>query len=159
MRFGGVGPGSSSEIEPRCDCAMSKSAMASRPKLASRFLLRDAMERAEAPNQFRGIDADDTPIRYGFLQNLQSAVIIGMAKGRKQHNSVRHVEVRVARGKPLPPVLHHARHRQFNNSKRLARLIAQGAETLQIVLENREVRIRAVRFHHRYARGRIDKAG
>ena len=57
------------------------------------FLLADAVEAAQAPDEFGGVDPHDAMLGKLALENVQRAAVIGVAVGRHADQTVGEVEV------------------------------------------------------------------
>src|ERR1035437_1753358 len=68
-----------------------------------RLLLRHAVQRAQAPDQLRAVDAHHFPIRELSGEDGQRRAIVWVVEGGRQHQSVGDVKVGVA-GRQLPSV-------------------------------------------------------
>src|ERR1035437_6078811 len=87
--LGAVGPTDSYDVETGVD----------RPRYASRrLLLRHAVQRAQAPDQLRAVNAHHFPAGEVLAQYGQRRAIVGVVEGRCQHQPVGDVEVGVAGG-------------------------------------------------------------
>src|SRR6185437_12080089 len=64
-------------------------------------LLRDAVERPEAPHQVGAVDADDLAAGKDSGERGQGSLVPRRVVGGHQHDAVGDVEVRVAGGEPL----------------------------------------------------------
>src|SRR3954452_7530957 len=88
------------------------------------LLLRQAVDRAKAPDEFGAIDADDSVLREVALKNFGRALIVlSAAVGRHEHRAVDEVEVRVRGRESLAVVLHDAGHGELDDAERLSVLI------------------------------------
>src|SRR5437764_2720943 len=61
------------------------------------LLLRQTMERTQAPDEFAAIDREDLASGEGGLQDRDRFLVVRISKRRQQHAAVRDVEIRVAR--------------------------------------------------------------
>src|SRR3954463_10709649 len=77
-----------------------------------RLLLREAVKGSQAPNQFPAINWDDLATREGLLHHRDGPLVMGIRIIRKQHDLVRDIEIRIARGQPDSVPHDLARHRQ-----------------------------------------------
>lgn len=92
--------------------------------LSCRYLLREAVEGAQAPDQIGAIDADHLAGGKEFLQNLLGALVVGMVEEGQQHDMISDIEIGITGRKALPLVDDGWRHRQGDDLQRLAVLIA-----------------------------------
>ena len=88
-------------------------------------LLRDAVKRAEPPDQLRGINSNHAPVLEHELEDLNRFLIITVPVSRHEHLFVRDVKIRVTGGQPLSIVFDQSTGWQLNNTQRLAVLVAQ----------------------------------
>src|SRR5437660_1790754 len=123
-------------------------------RASKRLLLADAMEGAEAPDQFGGINAQNAAVWKSFLQDGQGLGVVGMTISRDQDNLVGDVKVGVARGKALAAIFNDSRHGQLDNIQWPPVLIAHQAESPQILAQDRVIRVRGIFLDHRDHGGR-----
>ena len=85
------------------------------PWPSRRLLLHHAVQRTQAPDQLRAVDAHYFPAGELLRENGQRRAIVGVVEGRRQHQPVGDVEVGVAGGQ-LPAVKpQRARHGELDH--------------------------------------------
>src|SRR5262245_10968902 len=109
--------------------------------LARRFLLRNAVEGAETPNQFSAVDADNAAAGKLALKDFNGFGVARVPICRDGDQSIGDVKVRVAGGKTAALVFQATGHRQFNDAERPALRVACGAEQFEILPERGVVRV------------------
>src|SRR5262249_9780004 len=62
-----------------------------------RLLLRQAVQRAQAPDEIHRVDPDHLAVREALREHVQRNAIVAVVERRHDHHAVRDVEVRVAR--------------------------------------------------------------
>ena len=62
-----------------------------------RLLLREAVQRAEAPDQIHGVDAHNGTVAEQFAQNAKRHAVVRVVKGRDDDGGVANIKIRVAR--------------------------------------------------------------
>src|SRR6267378_8331313 len=63
----------------------------------SRLLLRETVERAEAPDEITGVDSYDGTVWEAFPEDAERHAILRIVEGGDEHGGIRDVEIRVAR--------------------------------------------------------------
>lgn len=72
--------------------------MSLRDKILRRLLLRQTMQRAEAPDQIHGVNADDGAVAEQFAQNAERDAVVWVVERRHDDGGVADIKIRVARG-------------------------------------------------------------
>src|ERR1700683_5612658 len=113
---------------------------ASRRRLRqSRLLLRNAVERAEAPDQVERRPEHDAPRGEEPLQDIARLGVVRMIKAGHNDDIVRDVEIRIAPRQTLPVLLDITRCGQIDNVPRLALRIAHCRQPLAVLVEQRVI--------------------
>jgi len=101
-----------------------------------RLLLRDAMQRTAAPDEFKTVDGNDLPARETAREQLgRSGVAFGLAERGHQHRTVEDQKIRVAGRHLLPVANARERQREFDDLEFPARRRAQRVQPLEIIAQ------------------------
>lgn len=115
-------------------------------KLSGRFLLGNAMEGTEAPDEFGGIDADDAAIGEEFLEDGEGLWIVRALVSWDEDDLVGDIEVRVTGWEALAVVFDPARHGKFDDAEGIAMQVTERSEPGEILLEQMVVLVQRIGF-------------
>src|ERR1035437_5022884 len=97
------------------------------------FLLGEAVEGAEAPDQVDGVDADDFAVGEAGGDDVERAAVIRIIEGGDQDQVVGDVEVGVAGREALTFEDHGRGHGEFDDLEGLVLEVAGGAEAVEVL--------------------------
>ena len=117
-----------------------------------RLLLRQAVNGAKAPDEIDGVDADDLPPRKAAREDRQRDAVARIVEGRREHDTVSHVEVRVARRHAAAGEEERLGHGQFDDAH------PRAPQPTHIVAQRLEVFVAAVALDRRRDHARRDEA-
>ena len=123
------------------------------------LLLGEAVESAEAPDEFAAIDRDDLAGGEGLVERGDGPGIVLAAIDRKEDGGVRDIEICVARGEALALAFHAGWHGERENMKRLAARKSHDVESVEVALEGLEIWVVLVFFDGGDDGGRADEPG
>src|SRR6185437_11215823 len=112
-----------------------------------RLLLREAVQRAESPDQIDGVDADDFAIGEAAGDDVEGVAVVGIVESGDEYQAIRDVEVGIARREALALKEDGRGHGQLDDTEWFATKVARGAQTVEVLGERQVVLVAGVGFH------------
>lgn len=122
------------------------------------LLLRQAVERAQAPHEIDRVDPHHRPIADQLGEHAQSSAIRGVVERRDDRRGVGHVEVRVAGGQALAGEDEGRRHGQRDDLRPRAVLETGALEALPVLLQRTMVGVGGIGLAAGHQRAGPDEA-
>jgi hypothetical protein len=96
------------------------------------FLLGEAVEGAETPDEVDGVDADYFAVGEAAGDDVEGVAVVGVVEGGDEDETVRDVEVGVAGGEALVFEEDRRGHGELDYFEGLVFQIAEAAETVEV---------------------------
>src|ERR1035437_8247132 len=116
------------------------------------LLLREAVQRAEAPDQIHGGYADDGTVAEQPAQNAERHAVVRVVEGRDDDGGVADVKIRVARRQPHAVKIKRRRHRQLHDFGLAAIFEPQILDALPIFRKRTVIFVARIFFAHQHDR-------